>query len=266
MMNLCSCDILLIIPYELLMMILHFLDISSLFSLGSTSKKYKQHKIICSSLEEKIQKIRCTLYFQTTIEYIRFDTILGGHTNLLKWLVHEDENNCLINNSATYNYAALGGHLEMVQYLHDIKCQQTKWACYHAARNNHLEVLKYLHKNGFYCDKNTCYIASWYGHLEILKYLHENGCPWDIQSCIIASKHGHLEVVKYLHENGRPWHENDRKWYECLCQNAAANNHLETLKYLHENGYPWNVNSCIYADMNGHLEILQYLHENGCPR
>ena len=287
-MNSYSCNILLIIPHELLSLVLNFLDISSVFSLKATSKQYKRNKIIrsvCSGFDESFYS---TMYRKITIGDIRYDTIQNGHTNLLKWLVHENEKRFItkrfvdlsienghleivkyihkigiyLNSNSSgytgtaivngqisvlkylreigcpmdecaYDYAAFGGHLEMVQYLYDIdiECSRTVDACYYAAKNGHLEVLKCLHRYGFCWNKHVCYAASDNGHLEILKYLHENGCSWDNKCYVSAAKRGYLDILKYLHENGCPWNE-----FTCHC--ATANGHLDILQYLHENGCP----------------------------
>ena len=50
--------------------------------------------------------------------------------------------------SETCAYAALGGHLEMVKFLHEKGCPWDSRATEYAADGGHLDVLKYLHEKG----------------------------------------------------------------------------------------------------------------------
>ena len=156
------------------------------------------------------------------------------------------------------NIAAMNGHFEILEYLHNNGCPWDSWTCANAAMNGHLEIVKYLHSNGCPWDRYAYAYAAGNGHLEIITYLHNNGCPWDESACANAAANGHLEILKYLHTNNCPWD----KW---ACDDAALNGHFEILEYLHDNGCPWDCSACVNAAANGHLEILKYLHNNSCP-
>ena len=133
-----------------------------------------------------------------------------------------------------------------------------KEICLCAAAGGHLDVLQHLHENGCPWDSETCHAAAAWGHLDMLKYAHENGCPWDGAACDEAAKHGDLDMLKYLHENGCPWDEETCAW-------AAAGSQLDVLKYARENGCPWNERTFEFAARIGQLDVLEYARENDCP-
>jgi hypothetical protein len=72
--------------------------------------------------------------------------------------------------------AALNGHLEVVQWLHENRKEGcTKIAMDGAAMCGHLEVVKYLHENGKVgCNEVTMVKVAECGRFEVLKWLYEN--------------------------------------------------------------------------------------------
>ena len=152
-------------------------------------------------------------------------------------------------------------------------------ACSLAARGGHLEVLQWLHNTG--CPWNErmaspCYFAAEGGHLEVLKWLHDTGCPRDTARCAAAAaKGGHLEVLKWLHGNG--WFTAVHRLEgginlpavvvaEMVCPNAATGGHLEVLKWAREHGCPWNKQRVrTNAARGGHVEMLRWLDGQGVP-
>ena len=102
-----------------------------------------------------------------------------------------------------------------------------------AALKGHINVLQYLYENGYplNTDENICTAAARGGKLETLVWLHEIGCPWDTYTCTVAALGGHLEVLRYLHEQGCPWNSN-------VCLFAAERGHHVVLQYALENGCP----------------------------
>ena len=75
-------------------------------------------------------------------------------------------------------WAALNGHLEVVQFLHRAGCDLDKanseWLAlleFGAAQNGHLEVVQFLHRAG--CDLEQQWLtamAAWNGHLEVVHF------------------------------------------------------------------------------------------------
>ena len=49
-----------------------------------------------------------------------------------------------------------------------------------AAMGGHLEVLQWARANGCPWDEKTCMHAAEGGHLEVLQWARANGCPWDV--------------------------------------------------------------------------------------
>jgi hypothetical protein len=104
----------------------------------------------------------------------------------------------------TCMYAAMGGHLECLQYAHEhgsnINSTTAEWA----AARGHLNCLKYLLY--FDCDWNTtiCAAASANGHLDCLQHAYEAGCPWGADTIYLAVKRGHTECAEYARVNDCP--------------------------------------------------------------
>jgi len=195
--------------------------------------------------------------------FILFKAAMHNHLNIVTYLHSND----YPWGSGVYYFAAKGGSLEILKYLHENGCDKGRLEIYKfnvetctkaAAENGHFEVLKYLRELGFAWNSYTMRGAAENGHLEIVKYLHENGCPWNDGVFNMTAAKGHFEVLKWLHENGCPWSE-------YAGSNAAAEGHFEILIWLRENGCPWDKYTCSTAAENGHFEILKWLHENGCP-
>ena len=47
----------------------------------------------------------------------------------------------------------------------------------YAAMEGHLEVLQWAHANGCPWDAGTCMFAAKGGHLKVLQWARANGCP-----------------------------------------------------------------------------------------
>jgi len=265
-------DILLSIPHELLSLILDFLDVSSIFSLSLTAKKYLHNKIVRMVSFGKFNMLNNNDYPNTTVYIVslHLDAVSKGHIDLFKWFTPSDTD---MSSSIKIMYlitAIKFNQLKIVKYFYESGYPRHTITCTPAAEYGHLEMLKYLHENGTYWDKWTCTRAAENGHLEILKYLCENGCPWqpdkDTQACF-AAKNGHLEVLKYLrtkfNENGFVFDSTT------ICYYAISNGHLAILKYLqtedHKNRHLFDINCYNIAIRNRYLDIVKYLCENQCP-
>jgi hypothetical protein len=129
---------------------------------------------------------------------------------------------------------------------------------YWAAAGGNLACLQYLHERGCPWNKWTTRAAAEGGHLTCLQYLHEAGCPWDAEATCAAALGGHLACLQYLHENNCPWGVG-------TTAGAASGGHLACLQYIHEAGHPWHVATAYTAASGGHLACLQYADEHGCP-
>ena len=56
-----------------------------------------------------------------------------------------------------------------------------------AALGGHLEVLQWARANGCPWNVDTCYQAVGSGHLKVLQWARANGCPWDEVDVLISS-------------------------------------------------------------------------------
>ena len=97
------------------------------------------------------------------------------------------------------------GCLSTLQHLQRKGRLEKKHLCAYAALGGHLEVLQWARANGCPWDSYTCHCAAENGHLEVLQWAHSNGCPWDAQTTVCAAKGGHLTCLKYARTNGCPW-------------------------------------------------------------
>ena len=150
---------------------------------------------------------------------------------LLKWAREEKE--CKWD-GRTIEVVAFKGNLEMVKYCVANECPMNERACAFAADGGHLEVLKYLHEEAKapweWCTA-TC--ADEKGHLHILEYLVERKYDkFDEWACMYVAEKGHLDCLKYLHETAKaPWD------YRAV-RRAHKNKHPECVQYLLDNNCP----------------------------
>lgn len=78
-----------------------------------------------------------------------------------------------------------------------------RWRLY-AALSGHLTVLQWLHANNAPWNEWTCAHAAERGHLVVLQWLHANGAPWDRRVCTYASDNEHVAVLKWNRDAMRP--------------------------------------------------------------
>jgi hypothetical protein len=75
----------------------------------------------------------------------------------------------------------------------------------YAAQGGHLAVLQWLHANGCPWDGRTCEYAAEGGHLAVLQWLRANGCPWSSRAvCFVAAVNGQEAVLDWARANGCP--------------------------------------------------------------
>ena len=147
---------------------------------------------------------------------------------LLKWV--REEKKCDWD-EWTINRAAEQGNLEMVKYCVANECPINMNACAYAAQGGHLEVLKYLHEEvKAPLNSLTASFAALNGHLHILEYLVEREYDeYNEGACTFAAMNGHLDCLKYLRETAKaPWDSE-------AVRKAHENNHPECVQYLLDN-------------------------------
>jgi hypothetical protein len=200
--------------------------------------------------------------------------------------------------------AALGGHLECLQYAVSYRCdwgdmrrrEQIRDApgylnpMYWAARGGDLPCMQFLHENGCEWEEFTTHAAATRGHLACLQYAVKNGCKMDDYIMNSAAEGGNVECLQYLVECGcyadqftmavaaqkghlkclQYLHENGHRYIftsstSTPINGAAEGGHLECMQYLHNVGYDWGVWTTHRAATTGQLACLQYAVEHGCP-
>ncbi|WZN61835.1 ankyrin repeat protein [Chloropicon roscoffensis] len=132
--------------------------------------------------------------------------------------------------------------------------------CDWAAYGGHLEVIKWLRAKGCPWDVETSFMAAYGGHLELVKWLRAKGCPWNEKTSSNAAHGGHLEVLQWLRAQDPPC-----PWDDDVCYYAAGNGHLDVLRWARRQGCPWDTQAPCAAAKNGHLKVLKWLIKEGCP-
>ncbi|KAG1693008.1 hypothetical protein DVH05_024044 [Phytophthora capsici] len=178
-----------------------------------------------------------------------------GHLDILQWLSEFHADRMYWDN--VLGYAAAGGHLPAVKWLHihrQDKCS-TK-AMNSAAYHGHLDVVKWLHHNRTEgCTTKAMDGAAARGHLDMVKWLHANrteGCT--DKAMTWAAQNGHLDVVKWLYEIGE----------DCERYTMDYVTDFNVMKWLHENT-PDRLCSTTAIDNwaeLGRLDLVMWLYEN----
>ena len=99
--------------------------------------------------------------------------------------------------------AAELGRLQLLRWMHAAG-RDLGDVCQYAALGGHLEVLQWARVNGCPWDEWTCAYAAEGGHLEVLQWARANGCPWNRITIVAAAGGGHLEVLQWARANGCP--------------------------------------------------------------
>jgi len=73
------------------------------------------------------------------------------------------------------------------------------WLCQFAALGGHLDVLQWAREENFHWGDSTCARAAEGGHLHVLQWAREHGCPWDLLTCINYAHDGdHFHIVDWI--------------------------------------------------------------------
>jgi len=151
---------------------------------------------------------------------------------------------------------ALSGNLRILQWLiQRKKYPMNEDTCTAAAEGGHLHVLQYLHNHGCFLDQGTCEAAAKNGHLDILEWLHENHKIFVPSLCfVMAASKGNLDVLQWLYET---YDNRDEILSMDAFDGAVDNNNKEVVQWLydidcpsyetwlrsdicHQNGWSWD--------------------------
>ena len=226
---------------------LNLTDVKFLYGVNSETRKLMKRCIRTDDLKKafKIEEMSSISTLEFALEhkslwrrswdetYFCWNVAQTNKLELLKWAREEKECEW---DDRTIDAAAYRGNLEMVKYCVANKCPIgcIRNPCAYAASGGHLECLKYLHEEvKAPWTYHTASYAAENGHLHILEYLVERKYDkYHETACWYAAKHGHLDCLKYLHETAKaPWDED-------AVQGAHKNNHPECVQYLLDNNCP----------------------------
>ena len=134
---------------------------------------------------------------------VESDVLLPGSVALAKWALaegcpREDEYG---DGFTMANLAADHGHRELVTWL----CGEGGYAMdegvmTRAAMGGNLELVQWLRAEGCPWDYFICFVAVQQGHVEVLRWARENGCEWDAGTRDwAAEKLGYSDALGNLH-------------------------------------------------------------------
>jgi hypothetical protein len=161
--------------------------------------------------------------------------------------------------------------LDALKFAHvTLKQSVTEYTAMRAALGGHLEVLTFLHEHGCPWDSTTCTMAALEGHLGCLEYAHEHGCAWDAHTIAAAALGNNLRCLQYLHENCCTW---DAQTFAFAIR-GSCNAHYtkpregthqisECLLYCMAHACPIDASAVYYAHELGHSPALEVLLKAG---
>jgi hypothetical protein len=164
----------------------------------------------------------------------------------------------LLGNLQALQWARRRGVPEVSSYSWPVALPWDWKTCANAAKGGHLHILQWLHEQHCPWNQETCENAAARGDLVMLTWLHQHHCPWDDYTYSMAAANGHLHVVQWLYENQCPWNERTFAY-------AAAGGNLHVLQWLYDNKCPWNEDTCCTAIAYGHYKLFEWAKSHGCP-
>ena len=229
----------------------------SMYDLLYAARRGRTH-IVTYLLKRKGSKIlsTCDKNGNTAVLY----TTIGGHLELLKWLLEHYEDEQKRKNfygSTILLTAAREGHIDIVKYMLNSgkssiseKCKFNYTALLHAVNGGHMTVVKWLLDEG-------------------LSQVTERSVGLGFTPLLLAvTQKNNLDMVKWLLQTGgSDITEHDIHGLTALLF-AARNNNQVTVKWLLSNGGS-SVTECCkngctllhYVCANGNIELLQWLLE-----
>jgi hypothetical protein len=168
-----------------------------------------------------------------------------------------------IDNDKILQYAAIGGHLDIVHLLADNGANihaNDDAAFRKAAGHGHLEVVQYLVKRGANISEYNNMAFQWAvenGHIDVAAYLLNQGADVHANrdyALRISARNGNLNLVAFLIDKGAIIDASDALF------NAAIQGHVDIIKYLV--GIQFS-NIMHYAAMHGHVNVVQLFVEYG---
>ncbi|GFH47601.1 hypothetical protein CTEN210_04076 [Chaetoceros tenuissimus] len=170
-------------------------------------------------------------------------------------------------NFDSFEGAALGGNIEMLEYLYQKQYHLDEETCAESLRNidkdQALKVLKWLREHDCPWDEKTCSSAAENDNMKALKWARNNGCPWNEETFASAAKNGNIKILEYCLDNGCPM---DARACEKAVKNKNDLKALEILKWLRRHSCPWDGRTYHSAYYSKNFFCFIFAHKNGCPR
>jgi hypothetical protein len=165
-------------------------------------------------------------------------------------------NRFIFPNEKTWEAAAAAGHLDILQWLQEVRPGDCGSAVFHAACAGHRDCLSFLHGVNAHWDEFTASFTAQRGQLACLMFMVEQGCRLFPLITMSAAENGHIDCLQYLHAQGCPWDAG-------ITRKAAAGGHLECLMFAVKKGCPVDDETLAAAVECGEEECLEYLLDCG---
>ena len=186
----------------------------------------------------------------------------GGHLDVLRWMW---ENGVAMDECSLIE-AASHGHLCILEW-HDTHSAvpEPHWSpfdatlCEHAARGGHVDVVEWLHNKGLFSIKRVCLEAATEGHSDVLQWAlsratEPQSFPWsDVKEC--AARAGHVGLLEWCLAHGSAVRGDH------LCT-AIKFGRFDAVRWLFERAQmppAGRQRVVVQAITSGELEILKWL-------
>lgn len=181
-----------------------------------------------------------------------------GQLECLRYAV---ENECprLCSIMCLYAHAALYGQLQCLEYLFEVypppinKYNNYDRIIRAALIGGHLPILQHVHQNCPQLELDAYYSRDAITNLDCIKYIHTNTGILPEYLCNWASERGCIDVLKYAHDHG------------CSLSDMSHVFEINCLRYIFEHGGVWTNKTMAHLVYEGELSSIKYAHQNGCP-
>ena len=246
-------------PYDILYIIITYLDITSTVMVHYTSK----------GLQDIVKIYYQKISYKIDIRDVIIVASENGYLPLLQWLelyvgkIVKKDDCCIV--------AALFGHFELLKWVYNCAKKNIPeqswgdklwgWVDIIGQPIRTLKLSYNKPNNGPFSNAVTnmiCESASQGGHLDILKWAKENNFEITYNCIRNAAQGGHMETLQWLRCED-VWKNNLNIWRNNASQSAASGGHLHVLRWLVDYGENLNSGTYIGAAKNGNLHILKWL-------
>ncbi len=122
------------------------------------------------------------------------DAAVGGQLDVLQWL----EQRNILPDVTGANYTAGRGHLAILIWLAQRKIFPDVTGANNAVLSGHLEVLKWLEQHNILPNVKGANAAAWVGQLEVLEWLEQHNILPDVEGAYMAAVGKRQNVLDWL--------------------------------------------------------------------